>query len=99
MNGVGYVNVTEEGVAGTSGTPKIVYGYNVTNTASGDSTTSLRDGTTASATAVVSHTTTAGASATEVVSFNGVGVMFPNGCFVDFDNNTSSVIVWYKEVV
>lgn len=99
MNGVGYAQRSDDGVIGDSGAPKVVYGFCLVNGAGGNGVITLRDGTTTGGTAVLVHTSTAGANGGQYVSLGGVGVTFPSGCFADVDANVATITVFYREVV
>lgn len=55
---------------------------------------SLRNGTAAGSTAYVTETGTI--STGKTILFGTQGMMFPAGCFVDVDGNTTSVLVTYN---
>lgn len=55
---------------------------------------SLRNGTAASATAYVTETGTVGTGQT--YNYGAQGFLFPAGCFIDLDSNTTSVLVSFN---
>lgn len=57
---------------------------------------SLRNGTTASDTAYVTETGTVGTGQT--FNYGTQGILFPSGCFVDVDANTTSALVTFNYV-
>lgn len=94
---VGYGIRTTDGVIGTSGSAKDIYGINVVDDGTA-TTVKFYDGTTASGTLVQQITTTAGVPLS--LTLGGTqGVRFKSGCFVDVDTHTVLATVYYQEVV
>lgn len=91
----GYVIKTSDGVVGTSGTPKIIYGIHV-ESGGGAGTVVLRNGTSTSDTAVFTCVGTA--SAGVMFNFGSQGVIFPSGCYYDEDTSVASATILYKEL-
>ena len=91
----GSVNITGEAEIGITGQPKYVYAVCVTAGSGGAATVVLRNGTTSSGTVYV--TCPAVSASKGDIFILGEGIHFPDGCFVDFDANTSSVTVSYDE--
>lgn len=87
--------VTADAAVGTSGVPVRVKMIHILSAATG-AVVSLRNGTSASGTVYVTETGTANTGKT--VYFGDSGVVFPAGCFVDVDGNTTSVAVTYAGV-
>ena len=95
MNKGGTQLLTADGVVGTSGVPIWVYAIHILSGAGGGAVVSLRNGTTASDTIYVTETGTA--STGKTVLFGNGGLLFPAGCFVDVDTNTTSVAVSFSQ--
>lgn len=95
-NGKGYQIVTEDAVVNTSGKAVVIYGVSIIS----DGTAGvviLRNGTSTAGTAVFTLTGTANKA--ENFDFGGVGVTFPDGCFVDINAHvTPSCTVWYEVI-
>ena len=92
----GYKIIEEDGVVGTSGTPKVIHSVTVWSGATG-SVVNIYDGTSTSGTLVLSLTGTANISV--VFSLGGVGLVLKNGCYVDVDANIQSATVVYEEIL
>lgn len=93
---VGYQVRTDDGIIGTSGTAKVIYGFSIVNDGTGANTVAIYDGTSTGGTKVFSQTCAQGVNQT--VSLHGSGVVLKNGCFVDVDAKTTQVTVFYKEL-
>lgn len=91
---IAYQKVTSDGVIGTSGTAKVVYGVHVVSGGAAG-TVILRNGTGTGDPAIFNF---AGV-ANEGTYFDcGVGVVFPNGVYYDEDANVSHALVMYREL-
>ena len=99
MNGVNYGLVTGDGVIGTSGTPKVIYGMSIVNNSGGNGVVNIRNGALVSDPIVIRHTMTVGADSGEYVPISDVGLMLGDGCFVDIDANVEQVALFYREVI
>ena len=94
--GKGYQVVTADIAITTAGTPVAVYGVNITSDGTAGSVI-LRNGKTVAGTVILTFLGTANKTVT--VDFGGVGVVFPDGCFVDISANvTPSCTVIYERV-
>jgi len=94
--GKGYQVVASDIAITTAGTPVAVYGVNITSDGTAGAVL-LRNGSTVSGTLIMTLLGTA--SKTVHVNFGGVGVVFPDGCFVDVDAHvTPSCTVIYERV-
>jgi|SRR6267142_193644 len=89
----GFQRLTTSGVVSDSGKPILVYGFSIENGATAAVPT-LFDGTAATGTHVVKIGPTI-ANVANVVSLP-FPVMFPLGCFVSFDANTTAVTIMYS---
>lgn len=87
--------VTADAVVGTSGAPTRVFSIHIISGGGGAAVVSLRNGTTTSGTIYVTQTGTTSTGAT--FPFGAYGQVFPAGCFVDVDTNTTSVLVAYSQ--
>lgn len=85
--------VTADGILGVSGTPVRIFAIHILSSGGGASAVSLRSGTTVGGTVWVTETGTV--STGKTFSYGTQGILFPNGCFVDVDANTTSVAVTY----
>lgn len=94
MNRVGYQVRTTDGVIGTSGTPKDIYGYTFLSGGSAGNI-DFHDGTGTTGTQVLDVVGTA--SQTTTVTFP-YGLRFPSGCYINLDANVVSLTVFYQEV-
>lgn len=79
---------------GTAGTAVRVYTIHVISTGGGASVVSLRNGSTAGGTIWVTETGTI--STGKSVNYGTQGILFPAGCFVSTDANSSNVIVTFN---
>ena len=86
---------TSDAAVQASGTAVRVFTIHVISGGSA-AVVSLRNGTAATATAFVTETGTA--STGKTINFGDQGMVFPSGCFVDVDGNTTSVLVTYNTV-
>ena len=84
---------TTDAAIQASGTAVRVFMIHIISGGSG-AVVSLRNGTSASATAFITQTGTANTGAT--FTYGTQGMLFPSGCFVDVDVNTTSVLVTYN---
>ncbi len=96
MDTVAYSVRSSDGVVGTSGTPKNIYGFHVLAGGS-NSTIAVYDGTGTTGVKVMSIV--ALASKTTTIDFVDMGVRFLSGCYLDVDANTVSITTFYKEVL
>jgi hypothetical protein len=85
---------TADGAVSSSGKPVRIYMIHVVSTGGGGAVINLRNGTSASDTAWITETGTTSKGVT--FSYGGCGILFPNGCFVDVDSNTTSVAVSFE---
>lgn len=92
----GYQVRTTDGVIGTSGSAKNIYGF--TATAGGSNATiDIHDGTSTSGTKVI--TIVVPSSSSRTVSFGSSPVRFGSGCYINLDANTNAITTFYEEVV
>lgn len=86
-----------DGQVGSSGTPVIrVFALHIISSSGTTApVVSLRNGTSAGATAFVTHTGTATVGAGNTFTFGTQGMIFPSGCFCDVDANTTSALVTF----
>lgn len=91
---IGSQQRTTDGVIGTSGKNIRVYGVRLRSGGGGAAEVSLYNGTAASGTPldIVNGTT----SLTASISYPG-GLLFPSGCYVDVDTNTTWITVIYTQ--
>lgn len=91
----GSQNVTADGVIGTSAAPTRVYSAHVISSGGGAASVLLRNGTSTGGTIYLQldGTTSKGVTFT----FGTHGQVFPAGCFVDVDGNTTSVLVAFSQ--
>lgn len=90
---VGYQVFTTSGAFNDSGKPQVVYFANMLSGGTLSQPT-FYDGTSSLGTGAA----TIQGIASQWVQFNpGVGLVFPKGCFVSFDGNTSKVVVWGRQ--
>lgn len=90
----GSVLITADGVVGTSGAPTRVFAIHVISDASA-AVPLLENGTAASNTTWIKETGTANTGKT--FTYGDHGILFPDGCNVDCDANTISVLVSYAQ--
>lgn len=88
----GSVLLTADGAVGTSGRSARVYSIHAISGAT-PAVVALKNGTSTGGTTWVALTCVA--SVGNTFDFGAYGIVFPNGCFVDFDANTTSVVVNY----
>jgi len=78
-----------------AGIPVIVYGINILSSEGGGGLAVLGDGEDSGASAIISiHGSEA--SIDEYFHLGDRGIFFPNGCYVDIDDNVSSCTVVYR---
>ena len=94
MTGTGFQVVTSDIVLGASGVPVVVYGMNITSGGGGGGIVILRNGTSTAGTLLIQEHGTTSVAVTK--DYNGIGIVFPSGCFVDVDANVSAVTVFYE---
>jgi len=87
--------VTADAAVGTSGASTRIYSIHIISGGGGAAVVSLRNGTSASATIYVTETGTT--STGKTITFGTYGAVFPAGCFVDVDTNTTSVLVSFSQ--
>lgn len=92
--GSGSVLITADGPVDVSGVPTRIYSIHIISGGT-PAVVSLKNGTSSSATAWITETGTASTGAT--FRYGTYGALFPNGCFVDVDGNTTSVLVSYSQ--
>lgn len=80
---------------GTAGAATRVFAVHIISSGGGAAVVSLRNGTSASDTIYLTLTGTTSTGAT--FAFGTNGFLFPSGCFVDVDTNTTSVAVAYGQ--
>lgn len=93
IQGAGSQLLTADGAVGSSGKAVRVFAVHIISGGVA-SVVSLRNGTSASDTAYVTETGTVGTGAT--FNYGTQGILFPNGCFVDVDGNTTSALVVFN---
>lgn len=96
MRGKGYKFLQADGLVSTSGEPVAIYAVNIIGNGSA-TTVTFRNGTSASGTAVLKIS--AAANVTTNADFGGVGIVFPDGCFVDFDATTQQVTTVFERIL
>jgi len=84
--------VVADAILGVSGQPVRIYSIHILSTSTA-AVVSLRNGSTVGGTIWITETGTI--STGKTISFGTSGAFFPNGCFVDVDANTTSVLVNY----
>lgn len=90
----GYQVFSADGAVVSSGSEVIVHGINFTSGGTAG-VVILRNGTSASATAVIQENGIISSSKTQLYK---PGIVFPAGCFVDIDANVSSATIFYEAV-
>lgn len=85
--------VTADAAVGASGQAVRVFMIHIISAGTG-AVVSLKSGTSTAGTARVTETGTASTGVTFV--YGTQGLLFPSGCFVDVDANTTSVLVTYN---
>ena len=96
MERVTYQSRSTDGVIGTSGTPKDIYGYSLFSSGGGGAVVDFHDGTSTGGTKAFSATGTT--SQVVNINFGGVGVRLGSGCYLNVDANTQAITIFYKEV-
>lgn len=86
---------TADAAISASGVPVIVYGVNMVSGATAG-VLILRNGTSASATAVIQVNGVISQGVTK--TFGKDGVVFPSGCFADLDTNVTQYTVFFEKV-
>lgn len=86
--------ITADAVVGTSGQPVRIYTIHIISSGGGAAAVSLVNGT-AAGTASITETGTTSKGVT--FNYGTYGVLFPLGCFVDVDSNTTSVMVSFSQ--
>jgi len=86
--------ITADGVVNASSVAVRVFAVHIISGAGGGAVVSLRSGAVVGGTIWVTETGTA--STGKTFSYGTQGILFPNGCFVDVDTNTTSVAVTYS---
>lgn len=94
MGAPGYQIISADGVLNTSGAAVRVFGINIDSGGGGAGVVILRNGTSGSATAVVTESGTTGAG--RHIDFGDAGFYFPAGCYVDIDANVDQVTVIFR---
>lgn len=89
----GFQRLTTSGVVSDSAKPILVYGYSVESGASA-TTPTLFDGTAATGTHAIKLGPNTASQATVVAL--PFPMMFPLGCYVSFDANTTAVTIFYS---
>lgn len=93
---VGFQRRTDDGVVSTSGEPVAIYGINIVSGGGGGGVVNLRSGTAVSGTIIIQEqgVTSQGKS----ITYGGNGIVFPSGCYVDIDANTTAVTINFKRL-
>jgi len=89
----GSVQLTADGAVGTSGSPVRIFNMHIVSGGSGAAIVSLYNNTSATGTAYIKETGTV--STGKTFDYGNGGHVFPSGCFVDVDTNTTSVLISY----
>lgn len=92
--GSGSQLVTADGVVASAGVPVRIFGIHIISTGGGAAVVSLRSGSVVGGTIWITETGTVSTGASR--SYGTQGLLFPDGCFVDVDANTTSVLVSYS---
>lgn len=87
--------VTADGVLGTSGAATRVFNMHILSGAGGGGTVALRNGTAVSDTIRIQETGIVSQGVT--FDYGDKGHLFPNGCYVDVDANTTSVLISWSQ--
>lgn len=90
----GSVQLTADGVVGTSGSPVRVFNMHIVSGGGGAAIVSLYNNTAATGTAYMKETGTV--STGKTFDYGNGGQLFASGCFVDVDTNTASVLISYS---
>jgi hypothetical protein len=93
--GKGYQVVTADIAVNTAGDPVVIYGVTIVSTGTAG-VVLLRNGDTVAGTVILTLNGTV--STDKTIDFGGVGIVFPDGCFVDIDANVTSCTVVYEKV-
>ena len=86
--------MTADAAIGNSGVPTRIFSIHIISGGTA-AIVSLRDGISASATAWITETGTI--STGKTFAYGTYGALFPDGCFVDVDSNTTSVLVSWSQ--
>lgn len=87
--------VTADLAVGTSGAVTRVFNIHIISGGGGGAVVTLKNGTSTSGTAYITETATV--STGKTFDYGMKGQLFPSGCFVDVDTNTTSVLVAYSQ--
>lgn len=85
---------TADAAVGTAGQAVRVFSIHILSGGGGATVVSLRNGSTVSGTVWVTETGIV--STGKTFNYGTQGILFPSGCFVDVDANTTSVLVSYN---
>ncbi len=86
--------ITADGVVGAASVAVRIFAIHILSGAGGGAVVSLRSGAVVGGTIWVTETGTA--STGKTFTYGLQGILFPSGCFVDVDTNTTSVAVTYN---
>lgn len=86
--------ITADGVVNSTAKAVRIFSIHILSGAGGGGVVSLRSGSTVSGTIWVTESGTA--STGKTFSYGTQGILFPSGCFVDVDANTTSVTLTYN---
>lgn len=86
--------ITVDGVVATASQAVRIFSIHIISGAGGGAVVSLRSGPVVGGTIWITETGTA--STGKTFNYGTQGVLFPSGCFVDVDTNTTSVTVTYN---
>lgn len=89
--------LSADGVAGTSGQPTILYGASILSTGGGAAVVDFVNGIDETGAVMFQGVGTTSKNV-QVADVAGSGLYFPLGLFVDFDANTSQVVVWIEQL-
>lgn len=87
--------ITADGVVGTSGSATRIFNMHIISTGGGGAVVSLKSGTSSSGTVYITESGTT--STGKTFDYGPKGHLFPSGCFVDVDANTTSVLVSFSQ--
>lgn len=88
--------LTASGNVGVAGDPIVMYGWIIENDANSAGVCDIYDGSSTGGTKILNDTGVA--SKGKIFGLNGVGVLFPNGCYVNLDAHVASVTAVYQKV-
>lgn len=86
--------ITADGVVNSASVAVRIFSIHILSGGGGAAVVSLRNGAVVGGTIWVTETGTA--STGKTFSYGTQGILFPSGCFVDVDANTTSVAVVYS---